>query len=213
MKAKVSAISRLRIGVDGEGVTTLVAFMLCPLACEYCLNPQTLSVSYSHKEYSPSELYEELRKDELYFLATGGGVTFGGGEPLLNYQFINEFRSVCGDQWKINLETSLNVRSSFLETVIPVTDEYLIDIKDMNPAIYSAYTGRDNSLVLRNLRILAERGLTDKCVVRIPLIHGYNTPEDVARSESEVLALGFDRIDKFQYDIDYAKRKRNLQNA
>ncbi len=213
MKAKVSAISRLRIGVDGEGVTTLVAFMLCPLACEYCLNPQTLSVSYPHKEYSPSELYEELRKDELYFLATGGGVTFGGGEPLLNYQFINEFRSVCGDQWKINLETSLNVPSSFLETVIPVTDEYLIDIKDMNPAIYSAYTGRDNSLVLRNLRILAERGLTDKCVVRIPLIQGYNTPEDVARSESEVLALGFDRIDKFQYDIDYAKRKRNLQNA
>ena len=213
MKAKVSAISRLRIGVDGEGVTTLVAFMFCPLACKYCLNPQTLSVSYSHKEYSPSELYEELRKDELYFLATGGGVTFGGGEPLLNYQFINEFRSVCGDQWKINLETSLNVPSSFLETVIPVTDEYLIDIKDMNPAIYSAYTWRDNSLVLRNLRILAERGLTDKCVVRIPLIHGYNTPEDVARSESEVLALGFDRIDKFQYDIDYAKRKRNLQNA
>ena len=83
----------------------------------------------------------------------------------------------------------------------------------MNPAIYSAYTGRDNSLVLRNLRILAERGLTDKCVVRIPLIHGYNTPADVARSESEVLALGFDRIDKFQYDINYAKRKRNMQNA
>ena len=131
----------------------------------------------------------------------------------MNYQFINEFRTVCGDQWKINLETSLNVPSSFLETVIPVADEYLIDIKDMNPAIYSAYTGRDNSLVLRNLRILAERGLTDKCVVRIPLIHGYNTPEDVARSESEVLALGFDRINKFHYDIDYAKRKRNLQNA
>ena len=213
MKAKVSAISRLRIGVDGEGVTTLVAFMLCPLSCEYCLNPQTLSVSYSHKEYSPSELYEELRKDELYFLATGGGVTFGGGEPLLNHQFINEFRSVCGDQWRINLETSLNVPSSFLETVIPVTDEYLIDIKDMNPAIYKSYTGRDNSLVLRNLRILAERGLTDKCVIRLPLINGYNTSEDVARSESEVVALGFDRIDKFQYDTDYAKRKRNLQNA
>ena len=187
--------------------------MLCPLACEYCLNPQTLSDSYPFKEYTPEELYMELRKDELYFLATGGGVTFGGGEPLLNHQFIKEFRNVCGDQWKINLETSMNVPSSFLETVIPVTDEYLIDIKDMNPAIYKSYTGKDNSPVIGNLRTLAERGLAGRCVIRIPLIHGYNTPEDVARSESEVVALGFDRIDKFEYDIDYAKRKRDLQNA
>ena len=199
--------------MDGEGVTTLVAFMLCPLACRYCLNPQTLSVSYPFKEYSAAELYDEIRKDELYFLATGGGVTFGGGEPLLNHQFIKEFRDVCGEQWKINVETSLNVPSSFLETIIPVTDGYLIDIKDMDPAIYSAYTGRDNSLVLSNLRILAEQGLADKCVVRIPLIPGFNTQEDVARSEAEVRSLGFGRIDKFEYNIDYATRKRNLQNA
>lgn len=213
MKAKISAISRLRIGVDGEGVTTLVAFMLCPLSCEYCLNPQTLSVTYPHKEYSPDELFKELRKDELYFLATGGGVTFGGGEPLLNHQFIEEFRDICGDQWKINVETSLNVPPSFLETVIPVADEYLIDIKDMNPDIYKSYTGKDNSQVISNLRIIAERGLAGKCVIRLPLIPGYNSPEDVARSESEVIALGFERIDKFEYDIDYAKRKRHLQDS
>ena len=89
----------------------------------------------------------------------------------------------------------------------------IIDIKDMDPAIYSAYTGRDNSLVLSNLRILAEQGLADKCVVRIPLIPGFNTQEDVARSEAEVRSLGFGRIDKFEYNIDYATRKRNLQNA
>ena len=50
MRAKVSGISRHRIGVDGEGVTTLVAFMFCPLACEYCLNPQTLKDSYPFKD-------------------------------------------------------------------------------------------------------------------------------------------------------------------
>ncbi|MBR5661039.1 MAG: radical SAM protein [Bacteroidales bacterium] len=213
MKAKISGISRLRIGVDGEGVTTLVAFMLCPLTCEYCLNPQTLSVSYHHKEYSPAELYDEIRKDELYFLATGGGVTFGGGEPLLSHQFIKEFRDICGDQWKINVETSLNVPPSFLETVIPVADEYLIDIKDMNPTIYKSYTGKDNSQVLKNLRTMAELGLSGKCVIRIPLIPGFNTSEDVAKSEAEVIELGFERIDKFEYDIGYAERKRNMQDA
>ena len=206
MKAKVSGISRHRIGVDGEGVTTLVAFMFCPLACEYCLNPQTLKDSYPFKEYSPAEMYEELRKDELYFLATGGGVTFGGGEPLLNQQFIKEFREICGDGWKINVETCLNVPPSFLENV----DEYLIDIKDMNPKIYSRYTGKDNGNVLVNLKFLAEKGLAEKCVIRVPLIPDYNTLDDVSRSEAKVKALGFERIDQFEYDVDYAKRKRNL---
>ena len=210
MRAKVSGISRHRIGVDGEGVTTLVAFMFCPLACEYCLNPQTLKDSYPFKEYSPAEMYEELRKDELYFLATGGGVTFGGGEPLLNQQFIKEFREICGDGWKINVETCLNVPPSFLENVMPVVDEYLIDIKDMNPEIYSRYTGKDNGNVLVNLKFLAEKGLAEKCVIRVPLIPDYNTLDDVSRSETKVKALGFERIDQFEYDVDYAKRKRNL---
>ena len=213
MKAKISALSRLRIGVDGEGVTTLAAFMFCPLNCEYCLNPQTLSDSYPFKEYTPEELHAELRKDELYFLATGGGVTFGGGEPLLNHLFIKEFRAVCGEEWKINLETCLNVPSPFLKDVIPVVDSYLIDIKDMDPGIYSRYTGKDNGNVLANLRILAEKGLAGKCVIRIPEIPSYNGREDIAESEAAVRALGFERIDRFKYNVEYAKRKRNLQDA
>ena len=213
MEAEVSAISRLRIGVDGEGVTTLVAFMLCPLKCEYCLNPQTLSLKRPHKLYTPESLFEELRKDELYFLATGGGVTFGGGEPLLRHGFIREFREVCGNDWKINLETSLNVPRECLEDVIPVTDSYLIDVKDMDPEIYSKYTGRDNTKVLENLKLLAERGLAPKCVIRIPEIPGHNTLEDVRRSEEAVRGLGFKNIDLFTYDVDYGKRKRDLQGA
>ena len=213
MEAEVLAISRLRIGVDGDGVTTLVAFMLCPLRCEFCLNPQTLSLSNPNKVYTPESLYEELRKDELYFLATGGGVTFGGGEPLLRSAFIKEFRNVCGPEWKINLETSLNVPKTALEEVIPVVDSYIIDIKDINPSIYRSYTGKDNSKVLENLEYLSGRGLAASCLIRIPLIPGYNDPEAARDSERFVRNLGFDRIDKFKYNTEYAKRKRNMQNA
>ncbi len=77
-------LSRHRIGVDGAGVTTRVAFHGCPLNCKYCLNPQALSPKGVWKRFSPEELFNEIKKDDLYFCATGGGVTFGGGEPLLS---------------------------------------------------------------------------------------------------------------------------------
>lgn len=213
MKAEVSAVSRLRIGFDGEGVTTLVAFMLCPLECRFCLNPQTLSLDYPYEEFTPESLYEELKKDELYFLATGGGVTFGGGEPLLRHKFIREFRKVCSPGWRINLETSLNVPKVFLEDVIPVIDSFIIDIKDMDPRIYSSYTGRDNKFVIDNLRMLSLNGLAPKCIIRIPEIPGFNDQDALLESERKVRSLGFENIDRFKYDTKYGKRKRNMQDA
>lgn len=211
MKVDISGIARHRIGIDGEGVTTLVAFMLCPLRCKYCLNPQTLSMSYRSKSYTPEELYAELKTDALYFLATGGGVTFGGGEPLLRAAFIEEFRRICGKEWKINLETCLNVSRDLLETAAPCADSFMIDIKDMNPETYSAYTGGDNSRVLDNLRYLVSAGRADSCVIRVPLIPGYNTADAVEASVSTLKSMGFTRFDKLKYITEiHGKGKRNL---
>ena len=75
---KVIGIARHRLQTDGQGVSTLVAFHGCPLHCRYCLNPQSLDKGKFGKRYDCMTLYEEVRVDELYFLATGGGVTFGG---------------------------------------------------------------------------------------------------------------------------------------
>ena len=69
-------LSKHRIDVDGEGVTTLVAFHGCPLRCQYCLNPKALSPNGVWKRYTPEELYNHVKQDDLYFRATGGGVTF-----------------------------------------------------------------------------------------------------------------------------------------
>lgn len=81
-------IARHRLTIDGEGITTLVAFHGCPLRCKYCLNPTSLQPDGVWERYDCNQLYEEVRKDELYFLASCGGVTFGGGEPLLQNEFI-----------------------------------------------------------------------------------------------------------------------------
>ena len=213
MKAEIAGISRLRIARDGEGVTTLVGFMGCPLRCRYCLNPHTLTLEGPHREMTPEELYGEVRKDGLYFLATGGGVTFGGGEPLLRPDFIRAFRSLCGPAWKINAETSLNVPEDNVKALIPVIDQWIVDIKDMDPGIYRSYTGRDNARVRSNLRLLADAGLAGRTTVRIPHIPGYNADADRDASISGLRAMGVSVFDRFEYETEYGKRKGSVPDA
>lgn len=200
-RAKIIGIARHRLSTDGDGVTTLVAFHGCTLRCRYCLNPQSLGDGGRFREFSPEELYAETRIDELYFIATNGGVTFGGGEPCLRPQFIREFRELCGPTWQLNLETSLKVPSVNIETLLPVVNTMIIDIKDMNPDIYSSYTRQSNDLVLDNLRLIADSGKQKDCIIRLPLIPDYNTDTDREKSRKALEALGFDRFDLFTYQI------------
>lgn len=200
-RVKIIGISRHRLSTDGDGVTTLVAFHGCPLNCRYCLNPQSLGDAGHFCEYSSEKLYAETSIDELYFIATNGGVTFGGGEPCLRPQFIREFRELCGPSWQLNLETSLNVPSANVEALLPVVNTLIIDIKDMNPAIYNSYTGQSNDLVLDNLRLIADSGRQKDCIIRLPLIPDFNTETDRTASCSRLEALGFNNFDLFTYQI------------
>ena len=143
LSAQFIGIGRHRLATDGKGVTSLVAFHGCPLRCKYCLNPQCLDSGKVWRTITTRDLLDELLLDNLYFLATGGGVTFGGGEPLLRSEFIEEFCRIKVPEWKVNVETSLNVDRKHLERVLPHIDEYFIDIKDTNLAIYKEYTSRD----------------------------------------------------------------------
>lgn len=203
----VVSINRHRLQTDGIGVTTLVASFGCPLTCKYCINkrtwdPATLPMC---KSMTPQQLYDKLKIDDLYFVATGGGVTFGGGESLLHADFIKEFRGVCGDKWRITVETSLNIPEENLRTVLPVIDDYIVDIKDMNPEIYEAYTGCSNERVLTNLRLLlAEKG-PENIHIRVPKIPEHNTKEDLEHSVRILQEMGFIDIEVFPYVIKEEK--------
>ena len=198
--ASIFGISRHRLTTDGEGVTTLVAFSGCPLRCKYCINMTCWDDAKGHI-YTPERLFEEVKIDQLYFLATHGGITFGGGEPLLQVEFIKAFRELCGLQWQILAETSLNVPFENVQTVDPILDGYIVDIKDMNPEIYQAYTGKDNSLVLANLEWLLKQGDPKRVMLRVPHIPDFNTDEDVAKSIERLKAMGVADVDEFQYII------------
>ena len=205
IQTPVVAISRHRLMTDGDGVTTLVVLHSCPLRCRWCLNPQTWRDGSTFQLMTPMQLFTHVRVDDLYFQATGGGVTFGGGEPALRSIFSSQFRKVIPKQWKINIETSLNVPQEHVERLLAVIDEFVIDIKDMNPQIYKKYTGIDNQRVLENLKFIAAAGVADKCLIRIPLIPGYNTEEDRDNSMAILCDMGFARFDKFEYKTEINK--------
>ena len=208
ISAPFIGIVRHRLATDGKGVTTLVAFHGCPLRCKYCLNSQCLDSKMVWRTITTSELLDELLLDNLYFLATGGGVTFGGGEPLLRSEFIDAFYRIKPVEWKINFETSLNVNRSHLERVLPHANEFFIDIKDTNPAIYKEYTTRDNAQVLDNLRwLLGHEGMAERIIVRLPHIPNHNTQEDVDRSRAMLEEMGVKHFDEFDYMVKEEVKK------
>lgn len=204
-KAHIIGICRHRLMTDGEGVTTLVAFHGCPLRCKYCLNPQSLTNHQQHPSHSASSLYEATKIDALYFIATGGGVTFGGGEPCLQADIITQFRNLCGKEWLLTLESSLNVAPQQFASLIPIIDHFIVDIKDMNPDIYQRYTGRDNKNVIANLQQLIDNNRQDDTIIRIPLIPQFNTTADQEKSKARLKAMGFNRFDIFTYTTKNAK--------
>ena len=197
--APLIGIIRHQLTTDGEGVTTLVAFHGCPLRCKYCLNPQSLHSEGIWKHYDCMQLYEEVRQDELYFLATHGGITFGGGEPCLQSDFIYEFRQLCGQEWQLSVESSLNVPQENIEKLLPVIDYYIIDIKDINNDIYQQYTGKENEKVLNNLHYLIEHGKNEQIIVRTPIIPVYNSESDVDNSIRLLKEMGITQFDRFTY--------------
>ena len=195
------AINRHRLITDGEGVTTLVAFHGCPLHCQYCLNAQCLQADGVWCRLTPGELYSEVEIDDLYFVATGGGICFGGGEPLLRSEFIKAFAEIMNPEWKLTIETSLNVPLENVKAIASLVQMWYVDIKDMNPDIYKAYGCKENKQVISNLQWLAANGYADKVIIRLPLIPEYNTDEDRQRSQQQLEKMGFTNFDKFNYIV------------
>lgn len=195
------AINRHRFTTDGEGVTTLVGFHGCPLHCEYCLNAQCLQADGVWCRLTPGELYSEVEIDDLYFMATGGGICFGGGEPLLRSDFIKAFAEIMNPEWKLTIETSLNVPLENVKAIASLVQMWYVDIKDMNPDIYKAYGCKENKQVISNLQWLAANGYADKVIIRLPLIPEYNTDEDRQQSQQQLEKMGFTNFDKFNYIV------------
>lgn len=195
----IVTIDRHRLNTDGKGVTTLVILSGCPLQCRYCINEEILSRGKTRK-LTVDELIQFLMQDYCYFAATGGGATFGGGEPLLHYESIMAFIRQVNGIFATTIETSLCLDVDIVELLM-LADQFIIDTKSINGTVYKKYTGLNNRTLLSNLEKISKAGLQHKCIIKIPDIKNYTTQKDIEYSVDYVRELGFENIDCFVYKI------------
>jgi len=147
------------------------------------------------------EIYGAVSGDKMFYEASGGGVTFSGGEALLQPQLVCDVFEKCR-QAGIHtcIETSGYVTTSNLKQVIPYTDYILYDLKLQDSGLHQQYTGQPNKLILDNARVVAESGI--EALFRMPLIPGINDDKQNIKETADFLhGLGnkFSRIELMPY--------------
>ena len=197
----INSISRLRMGTDGDGIRTLILMDNCLLRCKYCLNPTTWNGMDKPMMMSAEDVYSRICIDRPYILATNGGITFGGGEPLLYPEFINGFRRICDSDMTLYVESSLHVPWGNIEEIVDSVDRFYVDIKSMNPEVYHKYTGGDLNITKKNLSMLIQVKGADAVVVRVPIISGFVDQKKQQESKDLLMKMGVRRFDLFKYKV------------
>ena len=130
--------------------------------------------------YSPDELIAIIEADKPYFDATGGGVTFSGGECMLYPEYISALAKACRERGvSVAIDTAGCVPQASFEAVLPFADIFLYDIKALDPALHKKGTGKDNALILQNLELLIKK--QKHIIIRIPVIPNFNEGEELER--------------------------------
>jgi pyruvate formate lyase activating enzyme len=138
----------------------------------------------------PDEVFDAVRRDRIFYEASGGGVTVSGGEALLKPDFVAALFELCRrDGLPTCVETSGNAPQTALEKVLPLTDLLLFDLKLMDPVRHERETGSPNDRILAGARLAAASGVS--LLFRMPLVPGVNDDEDNLRAAADfILSLG-----------------------
>ena len=161
------------------------------------------------REYEVEELFEVLLSDELFFKNSGGGITLSGGECLAQPDFCIALAKLLYERGiSVYVDTCGYVKRETLEKMIPYTDKFLYDIKAIDATVHEKCTGRQNRLILDNLKYLCNKGC--KIEIRYPLVKGYNDLEceDIAKLLSGL--QGITKVKVLQYHSFSASRYEAL---
>ena len=206
MKGHVHSIQSLGT-VDGPGIRFVVFTQGCPLRCGCCHNPDTQAVS-GGTEYSPEELVTRAARYREYY-GEQGGITFSGGEPLLQADFVRETFELCHREG-INtcLDTSGCILNDGVRALLCHTDRVLLDIKYTSEELYKRHVGCSMQTPVEFLGYLDNVGIsTTLRQVIIPTLNDNRENilalKDIAnkhRCVDKVELLPFRKICQMKYD-------------
>ena len=215
---------------DGPGIRTSVFMKGCPLRCAWCHNPESQSPQIQKavttgevcgREMSVDEVTAEVLRDKVFYAASGGGVTFTGGEPTMQFDFLAE---LCGAAKAEGIHVAVDTcgfapRERFA-ALLPVVDLFLYDLKCMDSERHEKLTGVPNEMILENLRALDFAGA--KTWIRCPVIPGLNDSEGDLLAIRDFLAelrhvekvdvlpyhpIGLEKYTKFGMDVLYPRKE------
>ncbi len=188
-RGKVLRIEKASIH-DGEGLRTVVFVKGCPLRCVWCSTPESQSIEcmmdYGY-DATPESILKEIRKDEVFFFHSGGGVTISGGEVMLQSDFVRDILAGCKDDGlNTAIESSFFGSYEALEKLLPYLDTVFVDFKIANDELHRKYTGVSNACIKENIKRMCSvfRG---KIHVRMPCIPTINMTEENMRLTAEFL--------------------------
>jgi len=206
---------------NGMHIINFKNCILCGKCVEIC--PDN-ALQLMGKEYLAEELLAEINKDKAYYFETGG-VTFSGGECLLQIDFLQEILYLCKEKG-INtaLETAISVPWENIERILPLVDMFIVDLKIMDSEIHKKYIGKDNFLILENIKKLSYEH--NNIRIRIPLIPQINDNDDnltkscefinsIGSGIKEIELLKYNNLAESKYkaiDIPYTVFSKESQN-
>ena len=182
---------------DGEGIRFGIFLGGCPLRCVYCHNPDTWDMKAT-KGYSPEELYAKIKRYTPYFRASGGGVTFSGGEPLLQAKAL---LPLCHKLTEGGISYTVDTSGALLldeerREMLSMADHIILDLKFPAEEEYEKYTGASLAVVLDTLAFCASEN--KKIWVRTVVVPTINDSEEAMQKYLNVLLPYREKIEKYE---------------
>ena len=182
--------------VDGPGIRFVIFMQGCHLKCKYCQNRDTWDIN-SGEQYTVKQVVEKIMRYKNYIVASNGGVTLSGGEPLLQQDFVI---SLFQELKKQNISTCLDTSGMFtitdkIKQIVDLTDIFLLDIKSINDETCKWLTGSSNKLELEFAKYINEKN--KRIWIRQVLVPGItDKKEDLLKLKDFLKTIN---VEKFEF--------------
>lgn len=205
----VDACPSEAISLDGDHpITDTEICRLCGQCIDVCLVGARQIIG---EQMTVGEVMAEVERDVIFYDQSGGGVTFSGGEPLMQPDFLLALLNQCRKQnIHTAVDTSCYAEPEIVESIAEIVDLFLCDLKHTNNEMHERFTGVGNNLILDNIRLISQAGR--KIIIRVPIIPGFNDDSANIEATGEFAASlqGVGRIDILPFNRGGVEKSSRL---